>query len=180
MGCFAQMTKHKYDIYAMAKQKAKALHSPVKFILSLSACFIVAAFGSGVTVPSISSWYSTLVKPDFNPPDWIFGPVWTVLFFMMAIAWYLVWTTNGKQKAIYICGGLFLLQLLLNFLWSFLFFFLHQPFLAFVDIIFLWCAILLTLIHFWRVSRLAGQLFLPYLAWVSFAGVLNGSIVLLN
>jgi len=164
----------------MVKQRVKIIHNPVKFILSLSACFIVAALGSWVTVPSISSWYITLVKPDFNPPNWIFGPVWTALFFMMAIAWYLVWTAKGKQKAIVISSGVFLLQLLLNFSWSFLFFFLHQPFLAFVDIIFLWFAILLTMIHFWRVTKLAGQLLIPYLAWVSFAAVLNLSIVLLN
>lgn len=164
----------------MTKSKSYNLSNPQKMLISLGGTFTVAALGSWVTLPSISSWYLSLAKPFFNPPNWIFGPVWTVLFIMMAIAWYIVWTNKKHHQTVKAGGELFTVQLVLNFCWSFLFFFLQNPFLALIDIVLLWGAILATLISFWRVSPLAGKLMIPYLGWVSFAAVLNGAIVILN
>lgn len=124
-------------------------------------------------------WYRGLNKPSFNPPGWVFGPVWTVLYTMMAVAAYLVWRRSGfagAQAAL----GLFLIQLVLNGLWSWLFFGIQRPDLALIDIIVLWLAILATAVAFRKHDPLASNLLLPYLAWVSFATVLNASIVRLN
>lgn len=153
--------------------------SPVRSWLGLTViligCFAVAAIGSSVTTPEIGGWYATLQKPPFNPPNWIFGPVWTLLYAMMAVAAWLVWRRQGVTGA---RGALalFVLQLLLNLAWSILFFGLRSPGAALVDILLLWSAILLTSRTFAIHSRPAGLLLLPYLAWVSFAAVLNGWI----
>ncbi len=144
----------------------------------LALCFAVAGAGSVVTTPQIGSWYSTLTKPSWNPPSWIFGPVWTVLYCMMAVAAWLVWRKEP--------GGFspplrwFYLQLALNAVWSPLFFGLHRPGLALVDLVLLWGAIAVTTFIFWKRSTLAGALFVPYLAWVSFASTLNFAIWRLN
>lgn len=133
--------------------------------------------GAIATMPKITGWYSTLVKPRFNPPNWLFGPVWTLLFLMMGAAFYLVWMKKEKnRKAIIIFAG----QLFLNVLWSFLFFGAESPGLAFVEIIVLWIAIAATILTFERVSRAAAWLLIPYLFWVSFASVLNAAIFQLN
>jgi tryptophan-rich sensory protein len=124
-------------------------------------------------------WYAQLRKPTWNPPGWIFGPVWTALYTMMAIAAWLVWRRGGFAVR-RVSLGLFLLQLLLNALWSPLFFGLHNPALAFVEIVMLWLAILATLLAFWKVRRGVGLLLAPYLAWVSFAAVLNFTLWRLN
>ena len=151
----------------------------LKLIISLVVVYTTAFFGSYFTFSSISGWYAHLIKPSFSPPNWIFGPVWTVLYLMMAISFYLIWEKNNLNK---VCrpAKLFLMQLLLNFFWSLLFFGLHQPFLAFVDIFLLWIFILLTILEFKKRSKTAGYLLIPYLIWVSFASILNLSIVLLN
>ena len=151
----------------------------LKLIISLVVVYTTAFFGSYFTFPSISGWYVHLVKPSFSPPNWIFGPVWTVLYLMMTISFYLIWE---KKKLINIKQPvrLFCLQLLFNFFWSLLFFGLHQPFFAFIDIILLWIFILLTILEFKKKSKTAGYLLIPYLLWVSFALILNLSIVLLN
>lgn len=146
------------------------------FIAWLGACFAAAAFG-GLFMPG--EWYVSLKKPAWNPPGWIFGPVWTALYIMMAIAAWLVWRRGGfkvRRAAL----SLFLLQLLFNALWSPLFFGLHNPGLAFVDIVLLWLALLATIIQFWKVSVLAGSLLVPYLAWVTFASALNWTLWRLN
>ena len=124
-------------------------------------------------------WYGSLIKPALTPPAWIFGPVWTLLYTMMAMAAWLVWRRHGLADAI---GplGLFLGQLALNALWSYLFFGLQRPGLAFIDIVALWVAILATLIAFWRFHPPAGLLLLPYLLWVSFAIYLNFQFWRLN
>lgn len=139
-------------------------------------CFAAAAFGS-LFLPG--EWYAQLRKPTWNPPSWIFGPVWTALYTMMAFAAWLVWGRGGfaAQRGPL---GLFLLQLLLNASWSPLFFGLHHPGLAFAEIVLLWLAILGTVVAFWKVQRLASVLLLPYLAWVSFAAVLNFTLWQLN
>ncbi len=145
----------------------------------LSLCFGAAGLGSLATAPEIGGWYQTLTKPTWNPPAWVFGPVWTTLYFLMAIAAWLVWKPAGF-KAASLPLVLFGIQLALNIAWSWIFFRYRQPGWAFVDIILLWLAIFATTVAFFRHSRLAGWLMCPYLAWVSFAAVLNHAIWRLN
>lgn len=150
-----------------------------KLIFSIGICLGAGVLGSFFTINSIPTWYQTLNKPFFSPPNWIFGPVWTVLYVMMGIALYLVLSVKGKvqsQKAIKV----FAVQLTLNVLWSMIFFGLRNPSLALIDIIALWIAIVLTIQAFSKINKLAANLLYPYLAWVSFATALNLAIVLLN
>jgi tryptophan-rich sensory protein len=137
----------------------------------------VAATAGLATEPEIAGWYRTLVKPAFNPPNWIFAPVWTTLYILMAIAAWRVCRVTGLFAW---AMALFFVQLGLNFAWSFLFFHFHQIALALCDILALLLAILLTTVSFWRIDRTAGTMFLPYLAWVSFAALLNAAIWKLN
>ena len=147
--------------------------------LFIAVTFVAAGLGAFFTGTSVSSWYPTLHKPSWNPPAWIFGPVWTVLYLMMAIAAWLVWRKQGFDGA---SGtlGLFALQLALNALWSPLFFGLRNPLAGLVDIVPLWAAILATLVCFWKISPLAGALLAPYWLWVSFATALNFMIWRIN
>lgn len=149
---------------------------PIKFIISILICLSAGFIGSFFTTPSITTWYSALQKPAFSPPNWLFAPVWTTLFILMGISLYLIWNKGGEKRQ-YL---LFSAQLLLNMLWSFLFFAFHSPFFAFLEIIILWLVILLTLLSFRKTSREAALLLLPYLLWVSFAALLNFSIWQLN
>ncbi len=142
----------------------------------LGLCFAAAAMGS-LFLPG--EWYVHLKKPAWNPPGWIFGPVWSILYTLMACAAWMIWNRGGwagQRPAL----ALFLVQLLFNALWSPLFFGWHQPALAFVDILLLWVSLLGTLIIFLRIHRVAGLLFVPYLLWVSFAAVLNFTLWRLN
>jgi len=148
--------------------------------LILAATVAVSAAGGAVTTPEIGGWYRTLEKPPFNPPDWLFGPVWTLLYLAMAVAAWLVWRARGGWRAARGPLALYGVQLALNLGWSVLFFGLHRPDLAFAEIVLLWAAILATAVAFSRASRAAGLLMLPYLAWVGFAAVLNGWIWLNN
>lgn len=141
-------------------------------LLSLAAAALGGLFPPG-------DWYAQLNKPSWHPPNWIFGPVWTALYILMAVAAWLVWWRGGfagQSQAL----GLYLLQILLNALWTPLFFGLHHPALAFAEIILLWVALLSTVLVFWKTHRLAGALLIPYLAWVTFAAVLNFSLWRLN
>jgi tryptophan-rich sensory protein len=150
-----------------------------KLGISLLLCFVVAFLGSLVTTPSIDTWYVTLQKPSFNPPNWVFGPVWTVLYFLIGVSLFLIWskkTKNKDKKPL----QFFLLQLGLNLLWSIVFFGLHSPIGAFITIVLLWAAIFYTIILFYKVSKNAAYLLIPYLLWVSFATLLNLAIVILN
>lgn len=124
-------------------------------------------------------WYAALEKPSWNPPNSVFAPVWTTLYVLMGVAAWLVWRQVGLSRG-RVALGMFLFQLVLNALWSYLFFGLQRPGFALVEIVFLWVAILTTTMAFWRVSRPAGALLLPYLAWVSFASVLNLQLWRLN
>lgn len=142
-------------------------------------CLAAAGLGGLVTAPKIPNWYADLAKPSWTPPDWIFGPVWTVLYLMMAIAVWLVWRQGRVAKA-KLSLTLFAVQLGLNSLWSVLFFGLQNPGAAAIDIVLLWAAILSTLLAFWKRSRWAGALLAPYLAWVSFAAALNVVIWRMN
>ena len=151
----------------------------VGLAVSIGVCFAVAAVGSALTLPSIKTWYAALNKPSWNPPAWVFGPVWSALYLSMAVAAWMVWRERGFSAAI-VPLSLFALQLALNCAWSGLFFALRRPWLAFADIALLWCAIVITMISFVRVSPLAGLLLVPYLAWVGFAAVLNFSVAKMN
>ncbi len=142
-------------------------------------CFAAAGLGSIFTSSSVNSWYPYLTKPAWNPPAWLFGPVWTMLYIAMAVAAWLVWRAHGFSKGA-LPLAVFMIQLALNAAWSGLFFGLRDPGLAFLEIIVLWLAIATTLLLFWNYARLAAYLILPYLLWVSYAGVLNFFIWRLN
>lgn len=151
----------------------------VSLIVFLVICFAVAGLGSFATTPNIQTWYVTLNKPSWNPPNWLFGPVWTLLYAMMAVAVWLVWKGAGWQAG-RTALLLFALQLLLNLAWSFIFFNFHQIGLAFLEIVVLWIAIVATIVSFASVSKVAAALLIPYLLWVSFASFLNFTIWRLN
>lgn len=156
------------------------MKNPAKLLLSILVCEAVGLLATPFTVASISSWYRFLNKPTFSPPNWVFGPVWTVLYLMMGIAFYLVWVKGKTYKKIRYQVNIFALQLFFNFLWSILFFGMHSPQAAFIDIIFLLAAILFNIKFFARTSAAAAWLLVPYFLWVSFASLLNLSIVILN
>lgn len=139
--------------------------------------FAAASFGA---IFQPGAWYAGLEKPSFNPPSWVFAPVWTVLYVMMAVAAWLVWKDRGTLAAAAVPLAAWLVQLVLNALWSWLFFGQHRMGLALVDMVALWFAIIVTIALFWRVRHLAAWLLVPYLAWVSFAMVLNTSLWRLN
>ncbi len=142
-------------------------------------CFGAAFIGSIFTNSSIPTWYADLAKPSWTPPDWVFGPVWSALYLMMALAAWLVWRRGGLAAAS-VPITLFVLQLALNATWSILFFGLKMPGAALGEIVILWFAILATTIAFWRATPIAGYLLLPYLLWVTFAAGLNFAIWRLN
>lgn len=140
-------------------------------------CLAVGGVSGYFTVAGVREWFPTLVKPSFNPPSWLFAPVWTVLYIMMGIAAWMVWRQGGD---INLALWMFFIQLALNFLWSFLFFSLRRIDIAFVEIVALWISITATLYLFWNVDMRAGLLLVPYLAWVSFASLLNAAFWRLN
>lgn len=143
----------------------------------VAACLGVAAVGGAVTAASMTGdWYATLPKPAWTPPDAVFGPVWTALYLAMAAAATLVWLARDRED---VCCALaaFGLQLAANLAWSVLFFGLHRPFLAFLDVLLLWVFVGLSTLHFFEASRPAGWLMVPYWLWVTFAAVLNGAIL---
>jgi len=149
----------------------------MKLIACIAVCFAAAALGSFFTTPALRPWYAGLSKPGWTPPSWLFPPVWTVLYMAMAVAAWLVWRKAGLSS---VPMRLFLVQLLLNVMWSALFFRMRSPGLAFGEIVILWCAILAATISFWKIVPLAGWLMFPYLAWVTFAAALNFAIWRLN
>jgi tryptophan-rich sensory protein len=144
------------------------------FVLTAQA---VGAAASLVTAPNIASWFPDLVKPSFNPPDWLFAPVWVALYLLMAVAAWRVWRIRGLNATPL---HLYAIQLALNFAWSFIFFGAHRLGLALGEIVLLLMFVIATAIAFWRADRLAGAMMLPYIAWVSFATLLNYEFWLLN
>ena len=152
-----------------------------RILVVVVTCLAIGYFSGMVTRSAIITWYPTLVKPSFNPPNWIFAPVWSMLYIMMGVAAGLVWNRIDHEKETVKNALIFFaVQLGLNALWSFLFFGLKNPLLAGVEIIVLWLMIYETYTKFAKINSIAGYLFLPYLLWVSFAMVLNGSIWWLN
>jgi len=143
-------------------------------------CILIGSIGNFATAPNIETWFVFLKKPDWNPPSWLFAPVWTILFTMMGISSYIIWQKGIQKKKLYDALSVFAGQFVLNVLWSFLFFGFHSPLAAFVCIILLWGAIIKTILVFYKINRFAGWLLMPYLFWVSFASYLNFSIWILN
>ena len=179
------------------------LNKVAKFIISIVICQGAGFVGSLFTFPAIGTWYASLAKPGFTPPNWVFAPVWTTLFLLMGIALYLVWaknwhievkpeeiekkTWNPLSRKLFTGSWreenvvlIFSLQLVLNILWSVIFFGLKMPGLAFFEILMLWFVILYTIINFYRISKPAGLLLLPYILWVTLATALNFGLWRLN
>lgn len=175
----------------------------IKLLVSIIICEFAGVAGSVFTMPAIKGWYSSLNKPPFNPPSWVFGPVWTTLFLLMGISLYFVWKKNftpkeplkfskakiwNKWSKKFLTGEwqkanviiIFITQLFLNILWSLIFFGMQNPGAAFFELLMLWFAILYTIVNFYRVFKPAAYLLIPYILWVSLAGYLNFSIWLLN
>ena len=141
-------------------------------------CNVIGALGA-LWTSADSEWYQTIAKPTFNPPSWIFGPVWTLLFTLMGIALYMVWVARLSQmrtRALILFGA----QFVLNILWSYLFFGINNPFASFIEILVLEALIILTIVAFYKVNKTAGYLLIPYALWVGFASFLNYSIWMLN
>ena len=155
------------------------LRSIVGLAAWVGVCFGAAAVGYLFTGPAIPGWYAALRKPPWTPPNWLFGPVWSLLYLMMAVAAWMVWRRVGLAGGA-LPLGLFGVQLACNVAWSALFFGLHMPGAAFADIIVLWCLILATAAAFWRVAPAASILMLPYLGWVTFASALNWAVWRMN
>lgn len=172
----SMMTQTFLDEPGRTGSRGRSLLMLLAFVILVA---VASATASSVTLPQIGGWYAGLEKPWFNPPNWLFGPVWTALYAMMAIAGWLVWRErglNGARSAL----ALFGLQLALNILWSLIFFGLESPGAAFIEITALWAAVGATTVAFRQIKPLAGWLFVPYLLWVSYAAVLNGAVWWLN
>jgi tryptophan-rich sensory protein len=152
----------------------------LKLVASIILCQMAGLIGSIFTTPAIPTWYESLKKPLFNPPNWIFGPVWVSLYLLMGISLFVIW--QRRENNLQAKKGLvvFFAQLILNAFWSVAFFGLKSPFLGLIIILLLWFAILFTIQHFIKISKIAALLLLPYILWVSFAVVLNFSLWILN
>jgi len=151
----------------------------IGLVLIVGVCVGAGLLGSIATTPQVDGWYKTLNKPSWNPPSQVFGPVWTTLYILMGVAAWLVWR-SGDVRSVWLPLALFGIQLALNAAWSWIFFKMQRPDWAFFEILILWVAIAATLVAFFRHSQLAGWLLVPYLAWVSFAAILNFTIWRLN
>lgn len=152
----------------------------MRFVISIVVCEVAAAIGAFFTTPAIPTWYASLQKPALTPPDWLFAPVWTALYLMMAVSLFLVWNTAPRRREVRESIAIFCVQLALNVLWSYSFFGLRSAMLGLAVILALWLSILVSTVSFFRVSRTAGALLVPYLVWVSFATYLNYSVAILN
>lgn len=151
-----------------------------KLLIAVVGCELVGFFSAMFTLQSIPVWYNYLHKPSFNPPNWVFGPVWTILYVLMGISLYLVWREGTKKKKVADAMKMFLVQLLCNYLWSFAFFGMTSILAGFVDIILLLITLIITMVLFFRVSKTAFYLLIPYLLWVGFATILNAALIPLN
>ncbi|MBN2854524.1 tryptophan-rich sensory protein [Patescibacteria group bacterium] len=152
----------------------------IKLIVALIIPQLLAIVGSLFTSTGPNSWYNLIEKPAFNPPNWVFGPVWTLLYILMGISAFLIWRRGLRKKEVRFALLIFIFQLVLNLFWSFIFFGLENPGIAFTEIISLWFAILATILSFYQVNKVAAFLLIPYILWVSFAAFLNYSIWNLN
>ena len=163
----------------LARGRPKRSHDLLGLFAFIILCLAVSGGGGAITATSVDTWYQALEKPPFNAPDWLFAPVWTALYIMMGIAAWRVWRLRSFE-ATRTAFAVFGVQLCLNLAWSFLFFGLQRIDLAMLEIVTLLVAIIANTIMFWRIERLAGLLFVPYAAWVTYATILNASLWLLN
>jgi benzodiazapine receptor len=154
--------------------------APLKLVLSILICQSAGLIGAVFTSASISTWYVTLNKPFFTPPNWLFAPVWLTLYTLMGVAAFLVWQHGFQDPQVKRAVSIFGVQLILNALWSGAFFGLQSPLAGFIVIVVLWIAILATILKFFAISKTAGLLLIPYILWVSLAAALNGALVILN
>jgi len=153
---------------------------PLAFILSIAITLSIGALGGWATAQSVKTWYPTLNKPSFNPPNWLFGPVWTSLYILIGIAAYLVWMKRDRIAHVPRTVAIYFIQLILNLCWSFIFFYLHEIGFALAEILMLLAVIILNAVLFYRVDKWAGLIFIPYILWVSFAAFLNYNLFILN
>lgn len=151
-----------------------------KLFISLLVPFVSGAIGSVFTFQAIPTWYASLNKASFNPPNWLFGPAWTVLYILIGVSLFLVLNSKIENKNKRIALIIFFAQIILNMLWSIVFFGIKSPIAAFINIIFLWISILLNIISFYKINKTSGLILIPYLCWVTFAGLLNLFVVILN
>ncbi len=158
----------------------RTLSSPVKIAIAILGTVAIGSLSGLATANSVTTWYVTLEKPFFNPPNWIFGPVWTLLYILMGYAAGRVWTSTANEGVKRGALTAYVIQLLLNAAWSILFFALHAPLVALVEMLLLWATVVWCMRWFIQVDALAWKLLVPYILWVSFAAVLNGAIVALN
>lgn len=161
------------------EKRLKPSQDILGLVVFLALCLLVSGIGGAVTATSVGTWYQALLKPPFNPPDWVFAPVWVTLYVLMAVAGWRVWRRAGFElgrQALVV----FAVQLGLNLTWSFLFFGLRRLDLAMVEIFVLLVAIIANTVLFWKIDRLAGALFAPYVLWVAYAALLNSSLWFLN
>ena len=152
----------------------------VALVVAIAVCQAAGGIGGIFTASSVGTWYAGLNKPSFNPPNWVFGPVWTTLYALMGVAAWLVWRKGWQNASVRTAIVVFGVQLVLNTVWSIIFFGLRSPGAAFLELIVLWIAIVATIALFFRLSIAAGILLVPYILWVSFAAVLNYSLWQLN
>jgi len=156
------------------------MNNTLKLIIAIAIPLIVGGTSGFFTATGVESWYQTIARPTWNPPGWLFGPVWTTLYVMMGISLFLVWKEDASVELKKIGIALFAVQLVLNFFWSFIFFDQHQIGWALVEIAAMWVFILLTIFAFAQVNKAAAWLLVPYISWVSFATILNYTIWQLN
>lgn len=154
------------------------VRKPAVLILFIAICLGAGGLGSVFTASAIPAWYVNLVKPSFSPPNWIFAPVWTTLYIMMGVSAYMIWKSKSKSKSFAL--SLFWIHLAVNVVWSYLFFGLRNPFYGLVWIVLLWVLIAAVIYKFSKIEKVSARLLYPYLAWVSFATILNYNIWLLN
>jgi len=152
----------------------------LKLVASVLICQFAGVIGSFLTTPSIPTWYATLNKPFFTPPSWLFAPVWITLYTLMGISAFLVWRKGLSAQNVRTASIIFAVQLILNVLWSAVFFALRSILGGLIVIAILWIAILLTILSFYKISKTAGLLLIPYILWVSIATALNFSVLILN
>lgn len=156
------------------------IKDPVKLILTIAISHLAGVIGTIFTMPAIPSWYASLQKPFFSPPSWIFAPVWLALYTLMGISAYLIWINGLDRKEVKTALAIFGAQLVLNTLWSIVFFGMHSIFAGLLTIILLWILIALTIFEFYKISKTSAWLLIPYIFWVSFAAVLNYSLWAIN
>ena len=153
---------------------------PLAFIINIAITLSVGALGGRATAKSVQTWYPTLNKPSFNPPNWLFAPVWTSLYILIGIAAYLVWIRRDRIIHLPRTIAIYFIQLILNLAWSFIFFYLHEIGFALFEILILLAVIIINARMFYKINKWAGLIFIPYILWVSFASFLTYNIFILN